>query len=322
MENFAKPSVLKNHIKSYSSANKAVQDDLEKRMDNLVKNQSEYNKIADRISNYSKNRESVIKSLERKFNEYSLDFQHPLISNDLEDIIRYGNELESELNISLASLNGEERDKVTEDLRITSDEIEQLKTLSSSIEKESKKLIELEAELSIDGPREKDADEEKIINFNDLMNKKNEELEEEDDLVKIINDELNLDSINSSIFNEEESDDLSSELNDNKKDMDDVVKVKLNPGSSLVDKVDFVYGEGLIDNIYKFSNNKRVIDDKAKVLGITPNEAMNDDNALSGVVIDFPTELDLNRTQDNDLIDFPTDLDLYENDEEDIKRLG
>ena len=331
MENFAKPSVLKNHMKSYSSAIKAVQDDLNKKMDDLVNNENEYKIIADKITEYSKKRESLIKSLESKFKKYNLDFKQPLISNDLDTIIKYSENLESELNISLASLNGEERDNVLNDSKSSTDEISQLKELSTKIEDESKKLLDYEKELFKDRPQEKDANEEKIINFNDYLKDKKEEPvveeieNENDDLVKIINDELNIDTISASIFEEnEENDNFLSDFNESYEealDIESSAKAKLNPGSSFNEKVNFVYGEGYIDKVYNYGNNKKIIDKRAEDCNMTPEEAMNDKEALSGSVIEFPTEPDKNNINSSNIVEFPTEYD-YEESNDEIKRLG
>ena len=296
MENFAKPSVLKNHKNSFNSSVKAIRE--------LIENlSSEYSHTADNISAYSDKRKGLIQSLEDKFKKYNLDYKAPLIQNELNEIIGYAKELESQLDISLVSLDGDKKKSVLDDSLTIPSDITQIEVISDRIEKSSRRLEELEKELSMIRIPEKDSKEEKVINFKDLVNKKkNEEKEEVPEIKeegKVISfEDFNNDSISSEIFKDEESDEeeLSEYLDNLLNEDKNVVKVNFDDNnSSLSDKVEAVYGDSeLWDKIYKYNdNNKDVIDGIAHELGMTPEEVVADKDALKGSIIDFPTELDL-----------------------------
>jgi hypothetical protein len=304
MENFAKPSVLKNHRNSFNSSVKAIRE----LIDNMS---SEYSHTADNISAYSDKRKGLIQSLENKFKKYNLDYKAPLIQNELKEIIGYAKELESQLDISLVSLDGDKKKSVLDDSLSIPSDITQIEVISDRIEKASIRLEELEKELSMIRIPEKDSKEEKVINFKNLVNKKkntekNEsEIKEEGKVISF--EDFNNDNISSEIFKEEDSyeEELSHYLDNLMGEETNVVKVNFdNNNSSLSDKVEAVYGDAeLWDKIYKYNdNNKDVIDEKAQELGISPEEVVADKNALKGSIIDFPTELDL--------------------EEENVKRLG
>ncbi len=304
MENFAKPSVLKNHKNSFNSSVKSIRE--------LIENlSSEYSHTADNISAYSDKRKGLIQSLENKFKKYNLDYKAPLIQNELKEIIGYAKELESQLDISLVSLDGDKKKSVLDDSLSIPSDITQIEVISDRIEKASIRLEELEKELSMIRIPEKDSKEEKVINFKNLVNKKkntekNEsEIKEEGKVISF--EDFNNDNISSEIFKEEDSyeEELSHYLDNLMGEETNVVKVNFdNNNSSLSDKVEAVYGDAeLWDKIYKYNdNNKDVIDEKAQELGISPEEVVADKNALKGSIIDFPTELDL--------------------EEENVKRLG
>jgi hypothetical protein len=292
MENFAKPSVLKNHKNSFNSSIKAIRE----LIDNLS---SEYSRVTENISAYSDKRKNLIQSLENLFKKYNLEYKAPLIQNDLNEIINYAKELESQLDISLASLDGDKKKSVIDDSLSIPSEITQIEIISDKVEKSGKRLEELEKELSMIRIPEKDSKEEKVINFNDLLKKKNETKEVDKDNSKVISiSDLSDDNISSDIFNEEEKDaeELSEYINSLMSEDENVVKVDFkNNSSSLSDKVEAVYGDSdLWDKIYNYNeNNKEVIDNKAFELGKSPEEVVNDKTALMGESIDFPTELDL-----------------------------
>ena len=71
------------------------------------------------------------------------------------------------------------------------------------------------------------------------------------------------------------------------------VDVKIEDGSSLASKVESVYGEAEYwPYIYNYNEaNKGVIDRKSEESFMSVEDAVYDDKALSGVVIQFPTEL-------------------------------
>ena len=297
MENFAKPSVLKNHKNSFNSSVKAIRE----LIDNLS---SEYSHTADNISAYSDKRKGLIQSLEDKFKKYNLDYKAPLIQNELNEIVSYAKELESQLDISLASLDGDKKKSVLDDSLTIPSDITQIEIISDRIEKSSKRLEELEKDLSMIRIPEKDSKEEKVINFKDLVNKKNNvenkeevKLEEKNDSKVVTLEDFSNDNFSSEIFKEEDNDEeeLSNYLNDLLNDESDVVKVGFNTNSSLSDKVEAVYGDSdLWDKIYEYNdNNKGIIDGIAQELGMTPEEVVTDKDALKGNIIDFPTELDL-----------------------------
>ena len=295
MENFAKPSVLKNHKNSFNSSVKAIRE----LIDNMS---SEYSHTADNISAYSDKRKGLIQSLENKFKKYNLNYKAPLIQNELSEIVGYAKELESQLDISLASLDGDKKKSVLDDSLTIPSDITQIEVISDRIEKASKRLLELDNELSLFRIPEQDSKEEKVINFKDLVNKKkNEETKEpevkEEGKVVSLEDFTN-DTISSEIFKDEESDEveLSNYINNLLSDESDVVKVKFDDeNSSLTDKVEAVYGDSeLWNKVYNYNDyNKDVIDEKSEELDLTPEEVANDKSALKGSVIDFPTELDL-----------------------------
>lgn len=293
MENFAKPSVLKNHKNSFFSSVKSIRE----LIDGLS---NDYSQVSDRLSKFSQKRKELIQSLESKFKTYNFKFKEPLISNDLDTIVKYVDELQSELAISLASMEESKKDKVLDDSLLISSEITQIKMISSYIDKESNNLLSFEDELSKIRIPEKDSKEETIINFKDLSKnkKKNEE--------KIVTTDVS-DNIDSAIFNEENDDqkELESYIDDLLTE-ENSVPVKMNPGFSFVDRVEAVYGDKEYwDEVYKFnSSNKNKIDSKADELGMTPEDVCFDSDALSGVIIDFPTELSV------------------EEEKEDVKRLG
>jgi len=304
MENFAKPSVLKNHKNSFNSSVKAIRE----LIDNMS---SEYSHTADNISAYSDKRKGLIQSLENKFKKYNLNYKEPLIQNELSEIVGYAKELESQLDISLASLDGDKKQSVLDDSLTIPSDITQIEIISDRIEKASKRLLELDKELSLFRIPEQDSKEEKVINFKDLVNKKkNEQVKEpqvkEEGKVVSLKDFTD-DTISSEIFKDEESDEaeLSNYINNLLSDDSDVVKVKfVDENSSLTDKVEAVYGDSdLWNKVYNYNDyNKDVIDEKSEELDLTPEEVANDKSALKGIVIDFPTELDL--------------------EEENVKRLG
>lgn len=292
MENFAKPSVLKNHRNSFNSSVKAIRG----LIDSLS---NEYTQIADNIGTYSKKRESIIQSLENKFKKYNLNYKSPLIQNPLEDILKYAEELESQLDISLASLDGEKKSKVIDDSLSIPSDITQIEVISKKIEKASKRIEELESELSMIRILEKDSKEETVINFKDLVNKKknNNEVkpvEEHTVVVEDLSSSLDNDNISSDIFRDDESE-LTSYLDSLMGEDNNSVRVSMNNTSSFADKVEAVYGDdSFINNVYNYGNNKNVIDQKAVELGMSSDEVMEDKNALNGVIISFPTELDAN----------------------------
>lgn len=292
MENFAKPSVLKNHRNSFNSSVKAIRG----LIDSLS---NEYTQIADNISAYSKKRESIIQSLENKFKKYNLQYKSPLIQNSLEDILKYADELESQLDISLASLDGDKKSKVIDDTLSIPSDVTQIEVISKKIEKASKRIEELESELSMIRIPEKDSKEETVINFKDLVNKKknNNEVkpvEEHTVVVEDLSASLDNDNISSDIFRDDETE-LSSYLDSLMGEDNNSVSVNMNNSSSFADKVEAVYGDdSFINNVYNYGNNKNVIDQKAAELGMSSDEVMEDKNALNGVIIAFPIELDAN----------------------------
>ena len=293
MENFAKPSVLKNHRNSFNSSVKAIRG----LIDSLS---NEYTQIADNISAYSKKRESIIQSLENKFKKYNLQYKSPLIQNSLEDILKYADELESQLDISLASLDGEKKSKVIDDTLSIPSDVTQIEVISKKIEKASKRIEELESELSMIRIPEKDSKEETVINFKDLVNKKKnynevKPVEEHTVVVDDLSASLDNDNISSDIFRDDETE-LSSYLDSLMGEDKNSVSVNMNNSSSFADKVEAVYGdESFINNVYNYGNNKNVIDQKAVELGMSSDEVMEDKNALMGVIIDFPTEINLDK---------------------------
>ena len=293
MENFAKPSVLKNHRNSFNSSVKAIRG----LIDSLS---NEYTQIADNISAYSKKRESIIQSLENKFKKYNLQYKSPLIQNSLEDILKYADELESQLDISLASLDGEKKSKVIDDSLSIPSDVTQIEVISKKIEKASKRIEELESELSMIRIPEKDSKEETVINFKDLVNKKknNNEVKPVEEHTVVVDDlsaSLDNDNISSDIFRDDETE-LSSYLDSLMGEDKNSVSVNMNNSSSFADKVEAVYGdESFINNVYNYGNNKNVIDQKAVELGMSSDEVMEDKNALMGVIIDFPTEINLDK---------------------------
>ena len=293
MENFAKPSVLKNHRNSFNSSVKAIRG----LIDSLS---NEYTQIADNISAYSKKRESIIQSLENKFKKYNLQYKSPLIQNSLEDILKYADELESQLDISLASLDGEKKSKVIDDTLSIPSDVTQIEVISKKIEKASKRIEELESELSMIRIPEKDSKEETVINFKDLVNKKKnynevKPVEEHTVVVDDLSASLDNDNISSDIFRDDETE-LSSYLDSLMGEDNNSVRVNMNNSSSFADKVEAVYGDdSFINNVYNYGNNKNVIDQKAAELGMSSDEVMEDKNALMGVIIDFPTEINLDK---------------------------
>ena len=293
MENFAKPSVLKNHRNSFNSSVKAIRG----LIDSLS---NEYTQIADNISAYSKKRESIIQSLENKFKKYNLQYKSPLIQNSLEDILKYADELESQLDISLASLDGEKKSKVIDDSLSIPSDVTQIEVISKKIEKASKRIEELESELSMIRIPEKDSKEETVINFKDLVNKKknNNEVKPVEEHTVVVDDlsaSLDNDNISSDIFRDDETE-LSSYLDSLMGEDNNSVSVNMNNSSSFADKVEAVYGDdSFINNVYNYGNNKNVIDQKAVELGMSSDEVMEDKNALMGVIIDFPTEINLDK---------------------------
>ncbi len=292
MENFAKPSVLKNHRNSFNSSVKAIRG----LIDSLS---NEYTQIADNISAYSKKRESIIQSLENKFKKYNLNYKSPLIQNSLEDILKYAEELESQLDISLASLDGEKKLKVIDDTLSIPSDITQIEVISKKIEKASKRIEELESELSMIRIPEKDSKEETVINFKELVNKKKNDnevkpAEEHTVVVDDLSASLDNDNISSDIFRDDESE-LTSYLDSLMGEDNNSVRVNMNNSSSFADKVEAVYGDdSFINSVYNYGNNKNVIDQKAVELGMSSDEVMEDKNALNGVIISFPLELDAN----------------------------
>jgi hypothetical protein len=229
MENFAKPSVLKNHKNSFNSSIKAIRE----LIDNLS---SEYSRVTENISAYSDKRKNLIQSLENLFKKYNLEYKAPLIQNDLNEIINYAKELESELDISLASLDGDKKKSVIDDSLSIPSEITQIEIISDKVEKSGKRLEELEKELSMIRIPEKDSKEEKVINFNDLLKKKNETKEVDKDNSKVISiSDLSDDNISSDIFNEEEKDaeELSEYINSLMSEDENVVKVDFKNNSSV-----------------------------------------------------------------------------------------
>ena len=291
MENFAKPSVLKNHRNSFNSSVKAIRG----LIDSLS---NEYTQIADNIGTYSKKRESIIQSLENKFKKYNLNYKSPLIQNSLEDILKYAEELESQLDISLASLDGEKKSKVIDDTLSIPSDITQIEVISKKIEKASKRLEELESELSMIRIPEKDSKEETVVNFKELVNKKknNNEVKPVEEHTVVVDDlsaSLDNDNISSDIFKDDESE-LTSYLDSLMGEDNNSVRVSMNNSSSFADKVEAVYGDdSFINNVYNYGNNKNVIDKKAVELGMSSDEVMEDKNALMGEIIDFPTEINL-----------------------------
>ena len=328
MENFAKPSVLKNHRNSFNSTAKAIRD----LIDNMT---SEYSHTADNISAYSDKRKGLIQSLENKFKKYNLNYKAPLIQNELSEIINYAKELESELDISLASLDGDKKKSVLDDSLTIPSDITQIEVISERIDKASKRLIELDKELSLFRIPEKDSKEEIIINFKDLVNKKKSDNVKDQDVKeegKVISfEDFTNDNISSKIFEDEESDEkqLTDMINNLLDDNSEAVKVKFDKeNSSLTDKVKAVYGEPeLWGKIYNYNDyNKETIDEKSKELDLTPEEVANNKSALKGTIIDFPQEIDLTQdeveaykdTLTGNIIEFPFEMD----DEEDVRRLG
>ena len=291
MENFAKPSVLKNHRNSFNSSVKAIRG----LIDSLS---NEYTQIADNIGTYSKKRESIIQSLENKFKKYNLNYKSPLIQNSLEDILKYAEELESQLDISLASLDGEKKSKVIDDTLSIPSDITQIEVISKKIEKASKRIEELESELSMIRIPEKDSKEETVVNFKELVNKKknNNEVKPVEEHTVVVDDlsaSLDNDNISSDIFKDDESE-LTSYLDSLMGEDNNSVRVSMNTSSSFADKVEAVYGDdSFINNVYNYGNNKNVIDKKAVELGMSSDEVMEDKNALMGEIIDFPTEINL-----------------------------
>ncbi|MBQ7240756.1 MAG: hypothetical protein IJS56_04885 [Bacilli bacterium] len=291
MENFAKPSVLKNHRNSFNSSVKAIRG----LIDSLS---NEYTQIADNIGTYSKKRESIIQSLENKFKKYNLNYKSPLIQNSLEDILKYAEELESQLDISLASLDGEKKSKVIDDTLSIPSDITQIEVISKKIEKASKRIEELESELSMIRIPEKDSKEETVVNFKELVNKKknNNEVKPVEEHTVVVDDlsaSLDNDNISSDIFKDDESE-LTSYLDSLMGEDNNSVRVSMNNSSSFADKVEAVYGDdSFINNVYNYGNNKNVIDKKAVELGMSSDEVMEDKNALMGEIIDFPTEINL-----------------------------
>ena len=280
MENFAKPSVLKNHKNSFFSSINAIKE----LIDGLS---NDYSQVSDRLSKYSQKRKDLIQSLEAKFKTYNFNYKEPLISNDLDTIIKYVDELQSELAISLASMEESKKDKVLDDSLLISSEITQIKLVSSYIEKESNSLLGFEDELSKIRIPEKDSKEETMFNFKDLSNKKSKNEEE------VVTEDIST-NIDSSIFNDEneESEELVSYI-DKLLQEDNSVPIKMNPGLSFVDRVEAVYGDSSYwKDVYEFNDsNKAKIDEKAQELGISAEDVCFKNDTLNGVIIDFPTEL-------------------------------
>lgn len=280
MENFAKPSILKNHKNSFFSSINAIKE----LIDGLS---NDYSQVSDRLSKYSQKRKELIQSLEAKFKTYNFNYKEPLISNDLDTIIKYVDELQSELAISLASMEESKKDKVLDDSLLISSEITQIKLVSSYIEKEANSLLGFEDELSKIRIPEKDSKEETIINFKDLSNKKSKNEEE------AVAEDIST-NIDSSIFNDEneESEELVSYI-DKLLQEDNSVPIKMNPGLSFVDRVEAVYGDSAFwKDVYEFNDsNKAKIDEKAQELGISAEDVCFKNDTLNGVIIDFPTEL-------------------------------
>ena len=280
MENFAKPSVLKNHKNSFFSSINAIKE----LIDGLS---NDYSQVSDRLSKYSQKRKDLIQSLEAKFKTYNFNYKEPLISNDLDTIIKYVDELQSELAISLASMEESKKDKVLDDSLLISSEITQIKLVSSYIEKESNSLLSFEDELSKIRIPEKDSKEETMFNFKDLSNKKSKNEEE------VVTEDIST-NIDSSIFNDEneESEELVSYI-DKLLQEDNSVPIKMNPGLSFVDRVEAVYGDSSYwKDVYEFNDsNKAKIDEKAQELGISAEDVCFKNDTLNGVIIDFPTEL-------------------------------
>lgn len=280
MENFAKPSILKNHKNSFFSSINAIKE----LIDGLS---NDYSQVSDRLSKYSQKRKELIQSLEAKFKTYNFNYKEPLISNDLDTIIKYVDELQSELAISLASMEESKKDKVLDDSLLISSEITQIKLVSSYIEKEANSLLGFEDELSKIRIPEKDSKEETMFNFKDLSNKKSKNEEE------VVTEDIST-NIDSSIFNDEneESEELVSYI-DKLLQEDNSVPIKMNPGLSFVDRVEAVYGDTAFwKDVYEFNDsNKAKIDEKAQELGISAEDVCFKNDTLNGVIIDFPTEL-------------------------------
>jgi hypothetical protein len=211
MENFAKPSVLKNHKHSFVS----TADSIKGQVDELVK---KYLSPADNLGIYSEKQKSIVQSLESKFKKYNLNYNQPLISNDFDTIHKYCDSLVDELTISLASLNEDEKSKVLEDSLQISSELTQLEKIYSYIDNDTKSLISYEDEISKFRNVEKDSDHEKVINFKDI-NKKDEKKDDknENDFFVNIDEVINNDSIDSSIF-DDESENLSNYIDELLKD--------------------------------------------------------------------------------------------------------
>ena len=280
MENFAKPSILKNHKNSFFSSINAIKE----LIDGLS---NDYSQVSDRLSKYSQKRKELIQSLEAKFKTYNFNYKEPLISNDLDTIIKYVDELQSELAISLASMEESKKDKVLDDSLLISSEITQIKLVSSYIEKEANSLLGFEDELSKIRIPEKDSKEETMFNFKDMSNKKSKNEEE------VVTEDIST-NIDSSIFNDEneESEELVSYI-DKLLQEDNSVPIKMNPGLSFVDRVEAVYGDSAYwKDVYEFNDsNKAKIDEKAQELGISAEDVCFKNDTLNGVIIDFPTEL-------------------------------
>ena len=283
MENFAKPSVLKNHKNSFFSSVNAIRE----LIDDLSNN---YSTVSDRLSKYSSKQKELVTSLEKKFKTYNLNYKEPLISNDYDQIVKYAEELQSELAISVPSLNEDKKDKVLDDSLQVSSELTQLKLLYSYIEKETNNLLSYEDELSKIRIPEKDSKEETIISFKDINKKK------EEDKLDTVLDNVET-SIDSSIFNEEdekESEELASYIDNLLTEEDNnSVEIRMNPGVSFMDRVEVVYGDSsLWKDVYNYNaSNKAKIDEKAEILGKSVKEVCKSDNDLNGIIIDFPTEL-------------------------------
>ena len=136
-----------------------------------------------------------------------------------------------------------------------------------------------------------------------------EEKKEEDTQDSIYNEEISNEIFDSSLedeakldeesiqnffdtkFQSEEEDTIVEEPKD--ESPIEEVDVEIQDGSSLADKVESVYGDSEYwPYIYNYNDaNRGVIDRKSEESFMSVEDAVYDDKALSGVVIQFPTEL-------------------------------
>ena len=145
------------------------------------------------------------------------------------------------------------------------------------------------------------------IGFENEVEEKNEETETQDER---FDDEISSEIFDSSLEDEAKLDEESIQnffdtkfqgeeetpiQNEEPKEDSPIeeVDVKIEDGSSLASKVESVYGEAEYwPYIYNYNEaNKGVIDRKSEESFMSVEDAVYDDKALSGAVIQFPTEL-------------------------------